>query len=180
LGAVLTHFALVEESSMTRAQRLLATRGYWLLVAAASLLPPVYCYGQTHCYAQQITEQLSNQSLTWNAITQMYTYSYYVTINFNCSGGTTNYWTVREVDTVYQWNGSMYAWYASAGTSDSAVACSSMNNQFTWNGTVNLPPNGSFKISCTYKAYTVNSPCDNPAGWTQGAFNYFPSGNWGG
>ena len=142
-------------------QRLFGKRLYCVLVAASILLPPAYCYGQI-CYATVVTEALSNQSLTWLAPMGMYTYNYTVTVNWNCSGGAFLGRTVCELDTVYILNGNTYAFYDSLGTTDSATACSSVNNQSVWNAFFTLPPSSNFedcvRVESIYQQFALQCP----------------------
>jgi hypothetical protein len=161
---------------MFSVRRLAGTRLYCTLVAVSILLPPAYCYGQ-FCYASSTTEALSNQSLTWQPLMNMYTYNYTVIVNWNCTTGSFLYCTVCELDTVYIANASGYAFYDSIGTSDSASACGTLNNQNVWNGFFTLPPSSNFEIVCAYKEATNSSPCNTPQGYWTGATNYFASGN---
>src|SRR5665213_915391 len=118
--------------SMRIIQWSLRTNVYRVLIVLCLFVPPAFCYAQVRlCYATGVTEVLSNMSTTWNAIMNYYVFNYTLTVTWNCSGGMTSYCTVCELDTMYKWDGTTYAWFDSFQTTDNAPVCSSTNNSET-------------------------------------------------
>ncbi|MGC8640081.1 MAG: hypothetical protein ACP5XB_09420 [Isosphaeraceae bacterium] len=149
-----------------------------LLLAASCALGAVTAYSHaqyTLCYAGNISEALSNMTLTWVSPPGVYFFNYDVTVKWDCSGGQVSaYCIVCEVDYLYQLVNGQYNVVSAVGTQDSGPSCSTRGNTDKWSGTfTGLAPNQQWEIVAAYKPYAQNSPCNSPSGFQTGAFKYF-------